>query len=159
MTQQGFAESDSSSNMYTTGGLSTGVTVSPPQAQQGFAEPSLDTYVQLTGSVYTNWVWLTLTQPQDSVKKGGWVWFLTHGSETQWRSWLILALDTRLRDSPKKVAESGSWHMAQGLNEEGGWVWLLTQDATRTPETQFRTGLSLASQRDIYREGKQVKKC
>ena len=39
MTQQGSAESDSPSNMYTTGELSTRATESPPQAQQGFAEP------------------------------------------------------------------------------------------------------------------------
>ena len=39
MTQQGFAESDSLSNMYTTGELSIRVLESPPQAQQGFAEP------------------------------------------------------------------------------------------------------------------------
>ena len=54
-----------------------------------------------------------------------------------------------------KVAESGSWHTAQGLSEEGGWVWLLTQDATRTPETQCRTGLSLAWQRDIHIQRKE----
>ena len=29
-------------NMYTTGGLSTRMTESPPQAQQGFAEPTLE---------------------------------------------------------------------------------------------------------------------
>ena len=33
--------------MYTTGGLSTGTTESPPQAQQGFAEPTLDPYVEV----------------------------------------------------------------------------------------------------------------
>ena len=48
MTQQGFAESD------TAGVLSTRVTESLPQAQQGFAEPTLYTYVQHTGSVYNN---------------------------------------------------------------------------------------------------------
>ena len=37
--------------MYTTGGLSTRVTESPQQAQQGFAEPTLDTYVQPQDSV------------------------------------------------------------------------------------------------------------
>ena len=74
-----------------------------------------------------------------------------HSSGTQRRRWLSLALHTWLRDSAKKVTESGSSHMAQGLSEEDGWVWLFTQDATRT---QCRTGLSLTSQRDIYREGK-----
>ena len=39
MTQQGFAESDSLSNVYTTGELIIRATESPPQAQQGFAEP------------------------------------------------------------------------------------------------------------------------
>ena len=43
--------------MYTTGGLSTRVTGSPPQAQQGFAEPTLETYVQ----------------PLDSVERMSWV--------------------------------------------------------------------------------------
>ena len=33
-------------NMYTTGGLSASVTESPPQAQQEFAEPTLELYVQ-----------------------------------------------------------------------------------------------------------------
>ena len=48
MTQQGFAESD------TAGVLSTRVTESPPQAQQGFAEPTLDTYVQHAVSVHND---------------------------------------------------------------------------------------------------------
>ena len=38
-------------DMYTTGGpSSTRLTESPLQAQQGFAEPTLDTYVQLQAS-------------------------------------------------------------------------------------------------------------
>ena len=45
MTQQ-TALSQLPHDMYTTGGLSIGVTESPPQVQQGFAEPTLDTYVQ-----------------------------------------------------------------------------------------------------------------
>ena len=39
VTQQGFAKSDSLSDMYTTGELSIRATETPPQAQQGFAEP------------------------------------------------------------------------------------------------------------------------
>ena len=54
MTQQGFVESDSSSNIYTTGELSSSVTEAPLQAQQGFVEPTQDTYVQHTDSVYSN---------------------------------------------------------------------------------------------------------
>ena len=46
MTQQGFAESDSSSNIYTTEGLRIKATESPPQAQQRFAEPTPNNYVQ-----------------------------------------------------------------------------------------------------------------
>ena len=83
-------------------------------------------------------------------EEGGWVWLLTHGSGNQRRRWLSLALDTWLRDSVKKVAESGSWQTAQGLSKEGSWVWLLTQDVIRTSETQCRTGLSW------YREGKKA---
>ena len=45
---------------------------------------------------------------------------LSHSPRTQRRRWLSLALDTWLRDSAKKVAESGSSHTAQGLSEEGG---------------------------------------
>ena len=136
------AESDSSSNMHTTGGLSTRATESPPQAQQEFAEPILATNVQHTDSVDNDWVLLTLTWLRDSTKKvaesgswhmaqgiseeGGWVWLLTHGSGTQWKRWLSLALDTQLKDSAKKVAESGSWHRTwsgpQRLSVGQDWV-------------------------------------
>ena len=57
---------DSADNMSTTGGLSTGVTESPPQTQQGFAEPTLATYVQ----------------PQDSVE-GLSLTHTPHSTETQ----------------------------------------------------------------------------
>ena len=50
MTQR-TALSQTLSDMYTTGGLSTMVTKSPPQAEQGCAEPTLDTYVQPQDSV------------------------------------------------------------------------------------------------------------
>ena len=55
-----------SHDMYTTGGLSARVTKSPPQAQQGFAESTLDTYVQ----------------PQDSVERLS-LAHAPHSSETQ----------------------------------------------------------------------------
>ena len=45
------AETDSSFNMYTMGELSIMATESPTQAQQGFAELTLITYVQHTNSV------------------------------------------------------------------------------------------------------------
>ena len=45
---------------------------------------------------------------------------LSHSTHPQRGWWLSLAIDTWLRDSVKKVAESGSWHMAQGLSKEGG---------------------------------------
>ena len=52
--------------MYNTGGLSTMVTESPPQAQQGFAELTLDTYVQ----------------PQDSLERLS-LAHTPHSAETQ----------------------------------------------------------------------------
>ena len=58
---------------------------SPPQAQQGFSEPTLDIYLQ----------------PQDSVE-GLSLTHTPHSSETQ----------------QKKVAESGSPHIAQGLSRK-----------------------------------------
>ena len=54
------------SRYVTTGGLSIRVTESPPQAQQGFAEPTLDTYAQ----------------PQDSVE-GLSLAHIPHSAETQ----------------------------------------------------------------------------
>ena len=54
------------SRYVTTGGLSFRVTESPPQAQQGFAEPTLDTYAQ----------------PQDSVE-GLSLAHIPHSAETQ----------------------------------------------------------------------------
>ena len=94
--------------MYTTGGLSTRVTESPPQAQQGFAEPTLDTYVQ----------------SQDSVKVLS-LAHAPHSSETQRkmiaesgsshmaqglsrRMQLSLALQHSTGTQQKDVAESGS---------------------------------------------------
>ena len=95
MTQRGFTESDSSSKMYTTGGLGTRVTESRPQAQQGFAKSTLDTYV------------LYNTQAQRMATESD---SLSHSPRTQRRRWLSLALDTQLSDSAsaKKVAESCS---------------------------------------------------
>ena len=87
MTQQGSAESDSPSNMYTTGELSTRATESPPQAQQGFAEPPRITMYNTKTQ--------RMTAESDSC---------SHSSETQ----------------RKKVAESGSLHIAQRLIEEDG---------------------------------------
>ena len=62
-------QSDSSSDMYTSEGLSTRTTESTAQAQQGFAEPTLDTYVQHPKLCEYYWVWLTLAQLRDSAKK------------------------------------------------------------------------------------------
>ena len=134
MTQQGFAESDSLSNIYTTGELSTRVTESPPQTQQGFSEPPQITMY----STQAQW----MTAESDSQR---------HSSRTQQkkiaeagsphtaqrlsrRRWLSLALHTQLRDSVKKMAEYGSphTHTAQRLSEEGDLVWLLTQETIRT---------------------------
>ena len=46
------AESDSSSDMYTTGELNVETAELPPQTQQGFTEPTLDTYVHCLQTQY-----------------------------------------------------------------------------------------------------------
>ena len=103
MTQQGFAESDSFSGMYTTG-LSIKATESTPQARKDLLSlPQIRNYVQHMDSAET--------AESDAQ---------LHSSETLQRRWLSLALDTQLRDSVKNLAESGSSHMAQGLSEEDG---------------------------------------
>ena len=61
---------------------------------------------------------------------------------------------TRLRDSGKRMAESGSPHRrlrdsAKKMAESGS-----PHKTLPGPWTQCRTGMSLASKPDIYREGK-----
>ena len=51
MTQQGLL-SLTPPLMYTTGELSIRTTEPPPQAQQGFAEPTLDNYVHISKTQY-----------------------------------------------------------------------------------------------------------
>ena len=145
MTQQGFAESDSLSNMNITGELSTSVTESPPQAQQGYAEPPLITMysiqtqrmtVESDSQIHSSRIQqkksLALHTAQ-GLSRRRWLSLALHtqGSETQQRRWRSLTLHTttRLRDSAMKMAESGSSHQT-----------------LPGPQTQCRTGLSLASQ-------------
>ena len=110
-TQQGFAEpqlllydsADSAEstihNIYKTGGLSTRVTESPPQAQQGFAEPTLDlcTTSRLSRRTESR---SHSTQRRDSAEESSWVWLSTNSTEIQ----------------PKDTARSGSLLTAQGLH-------------------------------------------
>ena len=139
--------------MYTTGELSSRETETPPQAPQGFAEPPRMTMY----STQTQWMTVESdsqthssgTQQKKMAESGS---PHMHGSETQRKKIAVSGSPhIRLRDSAeedgsphthgsetqrKKMAESGSPHrMLPG------------------PWTQCRTGLSLASQRDIYREG------
>ena len=151
MTQQGFAESDSLSNIYTTGELSTRVTESPPQTQQGFAEPPQITMYS------TQAQWMTAesdsqrhssrTQLKKIAEAGSphtaqrlsrrrWLSLALHTHTAQrlsGRRWLNLALHTHSSETQrKKMDESGFPHRTL----PGPW-------------TECRTGLSLASQRDI----------
>ena len=72
--------------MYTTGGLSTRMTESPPQAQQGFAEPTLE----LMYNLVTQYRLLSLAHTP-------------HSSESQLR----LAPLTQRRDQLKNIAGPG----------------------------------------------------
>ena len=87
--------------MYTTGGLSTGVTESPPQAQQQ-AEPTLDTYVQ----------------PQDSVE-GLSLAQTPHRSETQQKKVAESGSPYSTGTQQKDIAESGSCTQHRDSAEEG----------------------------------------
>ena len=72
------------------------------------------------------------------------VWLAWRQAELSWADYCSLA---------QTFTKSGLAKKAQRLSEEDGWVWLSKQ-MLQGPQTQFRTGLSLASQRDSYREGK-----
>ena len=65
-----------------------------------------------------------------------------------WTQWMTAESDSQSNSSEtqqRKVAESGSQHMAQGLNEEDGWVWLLTHGSG----TQRRRWQSLALHKQL----------
>ena len=119
VTQQGFAESDSLYNMYSTG--------------------EQDNYVQHKDSGDDSLVWLTNTQLRNSAEEDSWVWLLTNSSGTQ----------------QKKMAESGSPHTHGSETQQKKMAESGSPHRTLPgPQIQYRTGLSLASQWDKYREGK-----
>ena len=124
--------------MYTSGGLSTGVTETPPQTQQGFAEPTLETYVQPRDSVEglsrTHTPHGTETQRKKAVESGS-------QQTAQGLSRRSLAYFSQHRDS---AAESGSTHTAQGLSRRMQLSLAHNSRHFRDPRTPRRSGKSLA---------------
>ena len=146
--------------MYTTGVLSARVTESPPQAQQGFAEPPrinmYSTMAQLITAESDSQTHSSGTQQKKMAESGS---PHTHGSETQQKK-IAESGSPHTHDSEtqlKKMAESGSKHTDSSETQLKKMAESGSPHRTLPgPRTQCRTGLSLASQWDIYRERKRA---
>ena len=102
--------------MYTTGGLSTRVTESPPEAQQGFAELTQDTYVQPKDSVEGLSLARTPHRAETQQKKGAESGSPHTAQGLSRRRWLSLALLTQHRDSAEEDGRVWLTPTAQGLS-------------------------------------------
>ena len=118
---------------------------------------SPNNYVQHTDLADDGCVWLTNTQLKNSAEADSCVWLFIHSSGTQQKK-MAESGSPHIHGSEtqwKKMAESGSLHIHGSETQQKKMAESGSPHRTLPgPQIQYRTGLSLASQWDKYRDGK-----